>query len=49
MTVKEQLVELPHPSVAVQVTVVTPSGKLLPLGGLQATLRGAQPPVALLV
>ena len=49
ITVKEQLVEFPHPSTAAQVTVVVPSGKVLPLGGVQNTLRGAQPPEALLL
>ena len=33
VTVKVHLEELPHPSVAVEVTVVTPSGKLLPDAG----------------
>jgi hypothetical protein len=47
VTVKLQLVLLPQPSVAVQVTVVAPSGKVLPLGGLHWTLGGGrQPPVA---
>ena len=47
--VKLQLVECPQASVAVQVTVVVPSPKVLPLGGLQTTLTGEQPPVAVLV
>ena len=47
VTVKLQLVLLPQPSLAVQVTVVVPIGKVLPLGGLQVTLGGGrQPPVA---
>ena len=46
VTVNEQFVLLPQASVAIQVTVVVPIGKLLPLGGLQLTVVGAQPPVA---
>ena len=46
VTVKLQLVLLPQLSVAVQVTVVVPGGKVLPLGGLQLTVTGPQPPVA---
>jgi hypothetical protein len=46
VTLKLQLVELPQPSVAVHVTVLVPIGKALPLGGLQLTVVGAQPPVA---
>ena len=47
VTVKLQLVELPQPSVAVQVTVLVPTGKVLPLGGLHTTFGGGrQPPVA---
>jgi hypothetical protein len=46
VTVKLQLVEWPQESVAVQVTVVVPNGKVLPLGGLQNRLSGAQPPEA---
>jgi hypothetical protein len=49
VTVKLQFVLLPQLSVATQVTVVTPGGKLLPLGGLQTTLTGPHPPVAELV
>src|SRR5215831_12007864 len=42
-----QFVVLPHESVAVQVTsVLTLTGKMLPLGGLQLTVTGPQPPVA---
>jgi hypothetical protein len=37
---------LPQLSVAVQVTIVVPGGKELPLGGLQLTVTGPQPPVA---
>ena len=33
VTVKVQLVVLPHESLAVVVTVVCPMGKVLPLGG----------------
>ena len=33
-------------SLATQVTVVVPTGKVLPEGGLQTTLTGGQPPLA---
>jgi hypothetical protein len=46
LTVKVQLVLLPQESVAVQVTVVVPGGKVLPLGGLHRTVTVPQPPVA---
>jgi hypothetical protein len=46
VTWNEQLVEWPQASVAVQVTVVAPTGKVVPLGGLQTTLTGGQPPLA---
>jgi hypothetical protein len=46
VTLKEQLVEPPQASLAVQVTNVVPSGKLPPLGGLQLRVSGAQPPEA---
>jgi len=40
----------PQVSLAVQVTVVVPTGKVLPLGGLHTTVGGGeQPPVALLL
>ena len=42
---KVQLVLLPQASLAVQVTVLVPTGKVLPLGGLQTTLTGGQPPL----
>ena len=46
--VKLQLVEWPQVSPAVQVTVDEPTGKVLPLGGLQARKGGGlQPPLAL--
>jgi hypothetical protein len=46
-TRNEQLVELPQESLAVQVTVVFPIGKVLPLGGLHVRNGGGlQPPVA---
>ena len=38
VTVNEPAAELPESSVAVQVTVVVPSGKVLPEGGAQTTL-----------
>ena len=44
--VKLQLVLVPQPSLAVQVTGVVPTGKVLPLGGLQIKVGGGlQPPV----
>ena len=49
MTVKVQRESLPHASVAWQVTVVVPIGKVLPLGGLQLTTTGGQPLLAELV
>jgi len=42
------LVQWPQLSQAVQVTIVVPTGKKLPLGGLQLTVVGGQPPVAVL-
>jgi hypothetical protein len=42
VTVKEQLAVLPAPSVAVQVTVVVPFGKVEPEGGLQVTVTPGQ-------
>ena len=42
VTVKEQLALLPAASVAVQWTVVMPSGKRLPLAGMQLMLAPAQ-------
>ena len=49
VTWNEQLVEPPHESLATQVTVVVPIGKVLPLGGLQFTIGGLHPPEAVLV
>lgn len=37
---------LPHVSLAVQFTTVVPNGNVLPLGGLQFTNGGLQPPPA---
>ena len=49
VTVKLQLVTWPQLLLAVQVTVVTPTGKVLPLGGVQKSDGGGlQPPVAVL-
>src|SRR5258707_11671044 len=42
VTVKVQLLVLPLASVAVQVTVVTPLLKLVPLAGLQLTVEPGQ-------
>ena len=48
--VKEQLFECPQESLMLQVTVVVPIGKVLPLGGVQMVVGGGlQPPVTLLV
>ena len=49
MIVKLQEFVWPQESIAVQVTVFVPIGKLLPLGGLQNSDGCAQPPVAELV
>jgi hypothetical protein len=38
VTVKEHIAVLPLPSVAVQLTVVTPTGNVAPDGGLQTTV-----------
>jgi hypothetical protein len=47
VTWNEQLVLLPQLSLAVTRTVVVPTGKVLPLGGLAVTNGGGlQPPVA---
>jgi hypothetical protein len=47
VTVKLQLVLLPQVSLAVVNTVVVPTGKVLPLGGLAVTNGGGlQPPLA---
>src|SRR6266487_2591331 len=48
-TVKVQLLVLPLASVAVLVTVVTPTGKVLPLGGALTRFVTAQLSVALTV
>lgn len=44
-TANEQLAVRWTASVAVQVTVVEPSAKVEPLGGVQETVTGAVPPV----
>jgi len=49
VTVKLHVLELPLASVAVLVTVVTPTGKVLPLGGLLTRLVTLQLSVALTV
>jgi hypothetical protein len=43
---KLQFVKPPQVSLALQVTVVVPTGNVLPLGGLHTTVGGLQPPVA---
>ena len=49
VTLKLQLVIWPQVLVAVQVTVVMPTGNVLPLGGLQNSEGGGlQPPEAVL-
>jgi len=48
-TVKLQVAVLPEASVAVQVTVVTPTGKQLPEGGLHTTTTPGQLSVAVAV
>src|SRR6185295_15494119 len=48
-TVKLQVAVLPEASVAVQVTVVTPTGKQLPEGGLQTTVTPGQLSLAVVV
>src|SRR5262245_60619310 len=48
-TENSQLVALPQASWAWQMTMVLPIGKKLPLGGMQVTVVGGQPPVAELV
>ena len=49
VTVKLQLAVWPQASLAVQVTVVVPIAKVLPLGGLQLIVTGGHPPLAELV
>ena len=49
VTVKAQVEVLPCASVAVLVTVVVPTGKLLPLAGLLLTVTPGQLSVALTV
>jgi len=49
LTVKLQVAVLPEASVAVQVTVVTPTGKQLPEGGLQTTTTPGQLSLAVVV
>jgi len=49
VTLKEQLVKCPQVSLAVAVTMVVPTGKALPLGGLAITLGVLQPPEAVTV
>jgi hypothetical protein len=47
VTAKLQLVQVPHVSHAEQVTVVVPTGNVLPLGGLHVRLGGGlHPPLA---
>jgi hypothetical protein len=47
VTVKVQLVLVPHVSLAVHVTVLVPTGNVLPLGGSHVRLGGGlHPPLA---
>jgi hypothetical protein len=46
VTWNEQLVTWPQLSLAVQVTIVKPTAKLVPLAGVQVRLVTPQPPVA---
>ena len=47
--VKLQSAPWPHASVAAQITVFVPIGNVLPLGGLQLTVTGGQPPLVEMV
>ena len=49
VTVKLHVALLPQVSLAVAVTVVVPTGNVLPLGGLAMTVGGVQPPLAVTV
>ena len=49
ITVKEQFTDWPQVSLAIHVTRLVPTGKVLPLGGLQANNGVVQPPLAELV
>ena len=49
VTVKLHVAVLPQVSLAVTVTVVVPTGNVLPLGGLATTVGGVHPPLALTV
>jgi hypothetical protein len=49
VTLNEQFVQFPQVSQAVQVTIVVPTGNVLPLGGVQVTIGGLHPPDAELV
>ena len=49
VTRNKQLVLLPQVSLAVTVTVVVPTGNVLPLGGLATTVGAEQPPLAVTV
>ena len=49
-TLNVHIVWFPLASVAILVTTVVPTGKVLPLGGLQTSVGGGlQPPLAVLV
>lgn len=43
--VNVQVALLPQASLALQVTILLPTGKVLPLGGLQVTVPPPHPPV----
>jgi len=46
LTEKPQVAERPAPSTAVHVTVEAPEGNIAPVAGVQVTVIGAAPPVA---
>ena len=45
VTVKLLLADWPQASVALQLTLVVPIGKLVPLGGTQLVVIGGKPPL----
>jgi hypothetical protein len=50
VTLNEQLAPPPQPSLAKHDTLVVPTGKVLPLGGLHTTVgEGLHPPLAVVV
>jgi len=49
VTVKLQVLDWPQESMALQLTVVVPIGKTLPLCGTQLVVYGGQPPLTVTV